>query len=172
MTKVSRSATWRRSASPMGWPRVSLTFLKRSRSIMNKAQPFLRWAALRSASSSVCRIIARLGKLVSESNRARREISRSDRRCSVRSVPMPRKPRKRPRSSKIGFPESDQWTSCSLAGRTTTSEKGKRAERWNPRVLLSSVDSGPWSTDTKSVNWRPSSSPGSHWKSSASWRDT
>ena len=33
---------------------------------------------------------------------------RSERRCSVRSVPMPRKPRKRPRSSKIGLPDSDQ----------------------------------------------------------------
>ena len=28
------------------------------------------------------------------------------------------------------------------------------------------------STDSRSVNWRPSSSSGSHWKSSASWRDT
>ena len=83
---------------------------------MNSAQPFWRWAALRSASSSVWRIIARLGRPVSELKRARREISRSDRRCSVRSVPMPRKPRKRPRSSKIGLPDSDQWTS-SLAGR-------------------------------------------------------
>ena len=53
---------------------------------------------------------------------------------------MPRKPRKRPRSSKIGLPDSDQWTSCSLAGRTTTSEKGKRADRWKPRVLRSSID--------------------------------
>ena len=54
---------------------------------------------------------------------------------------MPRKPRKRPRSSKIGLPESDQCTSCSLAGRTTTSEKGKRADRWKPSVLRSSIDS-------------------------------
>ena len=53
---------------------------------------------------------------------------------------MPRKPRKRPRSSKIGLPDSDQWTSCSLAGRTTTSEKGKRADRWKPSVLRSSID--------------------------------
>ena len=29
---------------------------------------------------------------------------------------MPRKPRKRPRSSKIGLPDSDQWMSSSLAG--------------------------------------------------------
>ena len=60
-------------------------------------------SALRSASSSVWRIIARLGRPVSESKRARRVISCSERRCSVRSVPMPRKPRKRPRSSKIGI---------------------------------------------------------------------
>ena len=33
---------------------------------MNKAQPFWRWAALRSASSSVWRIIARFGRPVSE----------------------------------------------------------------------------------------------------------
>ena len=57
---------------------------------------------------------------------------------------MPRKPRKRPRSSKIGLPESNQWTSCSLAGRTTTSEKGKRADRWKPSVLRSSSDSDAW----------------------------
>ena len=49
-----------------------------------------------------------VGQRVSELNLARREISRSERRCSVRSVPIPRKPRNRPRSSKIGFPESDQ----------------------------------------------------------------
>ncbi len=112
ITDFSRSATWRSSASPIGWPSVSLTFLNRSRSIRNSAQPFCRWAALRSASSSVWRIIARLGRPVSELKRARREISCSERRCSVRSVPMPRKPRKRPRSSKIGLPDSDQWTSC------------------------------------------------------------
>ena len=29
---------------------------------------------------------------------------------------MPRKPRKRPRSSNIGLPDSDQWMSSSLAG--------------------------------------------------------
>ena len=42
---------------------------------MKSAQPFWRWAALRSASSSVWRIIARFGRPVSESNRARRMIS-------------------------------------------------------------------------------------------------
>ena len=39
ITLVSRWATCFSSASPIGWPSVSLTFLKRSRSIRNRAQP-------------------------------------------------------------------------------------------------------------------------------------
>src|SRR6185437_13645819 len=75
-------------------------------------------------------------------------------------------------SSKIGLPDKDQCTSCSLAGRTTTSEKGKRADRWKPRVFRSSSASEAWSTDRRSVKRRPSRASGSHWKSSASWRET
>ena len=69
---------------------------------------------------------------------------------------MPRKPRKRPRSSKIGLPDSDQCTSCSLAGRTTTSENGNRADRWKPSVLRSSwIAADRAGVDRQQVGERP-----------------
>ena len=113
---VSRWATCFSSASPIGWPSVSLTFLKRSRSIRNKAQPPAAPSLLCSVSSSVRRISMRLGRPVSESYLARRLISSSERRCWVRSVPMPRKPRKRPYSSKLGVPDSDHQISAAGVG--------------------------------------------------------
>ena len=146
----SRCATCLSKASPTGWPSVSLTFLKRSRSIRNKAQAAARPAAFCSASSSVRRISMRLGRPVSESYLARRLISSSERRCWVRSVPMPRKPRKRPCSSKLGVPESDHQVSAAVLARTVTSVKGRRAERWKPSVR-SDVRAAPSSAPIRSM---------------------
>ena len=100
-------------------------------------------ALLCSASSSVRRISERLGRPVSESYLARRLISSSERRCWVRSVPMPRKPRKRPYSSKLGVPESDHQISAAVLARTLMSVKGSRVERWKPSVRSEDLVAAP-----------------------------
>ncbi len=64
---------------------------------------------------------------------------------------MPRKPRKRPRSSNTGLPDSDQWMSSSLAARTITSLNGKRADRWKPSVRSSRRLSGEPVIDRQQV---------------------
>ena len=49
-------------------------------------------------------------------------------------------------------------------------EAGRQMEAERLALLRSIPDA--WSTDSRSVNWRPSSASGSHWKSSASCRET
>ncbi len=72
----SRSASWRRrltsrsSRSPLAWPRVSLTSLKRSRSIMNTASSLPSRAAAEMACTTLSWKWIRFGSPVSESCRA------------------------------------------------------------------------------------------------------
>ena len=99
ITSRSRRETSRSSVSPAGWPSVSFTALKRSRSRRKTEQRCLRRTAPTSASSSARRRASRLARPVSESCRASRSSSTSDCRILVRSDAKPRKPKKRPTSS-------------------------------------------------------------------------
>ena len=98
----SRRETSASKRSPTRWPKVSLTCLKRSRSIIKKAQRFLLLSvpciALPRASVS-CN---RLGSPVNVSKRAIWEILSADSRCSVTSEPTPRKPMNTPLSLSFG----------------------------------------------------------------------
>ena len=99
-----RLATACSTASPLGWPKVSLTGLKPSRSRNMIAQGTLLTVAARSASPSSWRTRPRLGRPDSTSMLAR-WVSRSCVwRISVMSEPTPRKPSKRPAVSMIGSP--------------------------------------------------------------------
>ena len=64
---ASRSATSRSSRSPIGWPSVSLTYLKRSTSISSTLTDALARGAMRSACCSRSVNSARLGRPVSVS---------------------------------------------------------------------------------------------------------
>src|SRR3989344_5941530 len=86
----SRSATCLSSASPAGWPSVSLTCLKRSRSSSMIAHDRCCWVKAASVVSSFFEMLKRLASPVSESYIASRDASSADRRCSVMSMPLPR----------------------------------------------------------------------------------
>src|SRR5918997_1038956 len=101
---TSRWATLFSTASPFGWPNVSLTGLKPSRSRNRIAQGTLPAVAARSASPSSWRTRPRLGKPDSTSTLARCVSRSCVWRISVMSEPTPRKPSKRPAVSTIGSP--------------------------------------------------------------------
>ena len=104
ITSRNLSETSRSKVSPAGWPSVSLTALKRSRSMRKIEQRCFLRTAPSSASSNARRSISRLARPVSESCRASRSSSTSDCRILVRSEAKPRKPKKRPTSSCTGRP--------------------------------------------------------------------
>ena len=102
---TSRWATLFSTASPLGWPNVSLTGLKPSRSRNMIAQGVSPPAEPDSASPSSWRTRPRLGRPESTSILARL-VSRSwVRRTSVTSWPTPRKPWNWPATSMIGSPD-------------------------------------------------------------------
>ena len=72
-----RGATWRSSASPAEWPSVSLTTLKRSRSIRSSDSRVPSRAPCRSSRSRWLKSSARLPRPVSGSSSARRRSSSS-----------------------------------------------------------------------------------------------
>ena len=112
ITLRSRSETRVSSRSPMGWPSVSLTALKRSRSIIIKPQRVRQRSASAIASPSVSFTNIRLGKPVSVSKRAIRLILSALRYASVTSEPTPLNPTKLPLSSKRGEAESSHQCVC------------------------------------------------------------
>ena len=95
----SRSETRISSRSPTGWPSVSFTALKRSRSIIMNAQREPHFSASAMARASVSLSSRRLGRPVSVSKRAILLIWSAEARASVTSEPTPRKPMKVPPSS-------------------------------------------------------------------------
>ncbi len=103
-SSTSRLATARSTASPLGWPNVSLTGLKPSRSRNRIAHGTLPVVASRSESPSSWRTRPRLGRPDSTSTLARWVRRSCVWRISVMSEPTPRKPSKRPAVSRIGSP--------------------------------------------------------------------
>ena len=147
-SSTSRLATARRTASPLGWPKVSLTGLKPSRSRNRIAHGTLPAVAARSASPSNWRTRPRLGRPDRTSTLAR-WVSRSwVWRISVMSEPTPRKPSKRPAVSMIGSPAIEIQRS--------------------PRAVLSSISSelnGCFSSSSRPSSALPPRSEGSEWPS-------
>ena len=107
-----RCATCLSSSSPRAWPRVSLTSLKLSRSSSSSATLPCRPAALCMAPCSCSRNMARLGRPVSSSKCAWRQISASWRFLSVTSLSTTVVPISRCVVSAIGVTVTSTCSSC------------------------------------------------------------